>query len=88
MALVDANADRHGTRAMAEAYLQHLYSDEGQALAARHFYRPAVSSAWARCAADFPAQATFNIDAKFGGWQRAHAAHFADGASFDQIYLR
>ena len=88
VALVDANADRHGTRAMAEAYLQHLYSDEGQALAARHFYRPAVSSAWARCAADFPAQATFNIDAKFGGWQRAHAAHFADGASFDQIYLR
>ena len=88
VALVDANADRHGTRAMAEAYLQHLYSDEGQALAARHFYRPAVSSAWERCAADFPAQATFTIDAVFGGWQRAHAAHFAEGASFDQIYLR
>ena len=88
VALVDANADRHGTRAMAEAYLRHLYSDEGQALAARHFYRPAVSSAWVRCAADFPAQATFTIDAVFGGWQRAHAAHFAEGASFDQIYLR
>ena len=88
VALVDANVDRHGTRALAEAYLQHLYSDEGQALAARHFYRPAVSSAWARCAADFPAQATFTIDAVFGGWQRAHAAHFSEGASFDQIYMR
>jgi sulfate/thiosulfate-binding protein len=88
VAVIDANAKRHGTLALAEAYLRHLYSDEGQALAARHFYRPAVSSAWERCAADFPAQPTFTIDEVFGGWQRAHAAHFAENATFDQIYLR
>lgn len=87
VALVDVNADRHGTRAAAEAYLRHLYSEEGQMLAARHFFRPAVTSVWARCAADFPAQPTFTVDAVFGGWRRAHAEHFAEGGSFDRIHL-
>jgi sulfate/thiosulfate transport system substrate-binding protein len=86
VAIVDRNVDRHGTRAVAQAYLEFLYSPEGQELAARNFYRPRDPAVAARHAARFPKVELFTIDAVFGGWQKAQAAHFADGGVFDQIY--
>ncbi len=87
VAVIDQNVDRHGTRKIAEAYLRFLYSPEGQALAAKNFYRPRVvdgidSAALAR----FPEVEMFTIDDVFGGWSKAQATHFADGGMFDQIY--
>ena len=87
VAVVDKNVDRKGTRAVAEAYLQYLYSEEGQDIAGRHFYRPAVSDkAKAKYAKQFPKLHLFTIDEAFGGWAQAAKAHFADGAAFDRIY--
>ena len=89
VAVVDRNVDRKGTRAVAEAYLQHLYSEEGQDIAGKHFYRPAVSQkAQAKYARQFPKLNLFTIDQAFGGWDKAGREHFADGGSFDQIYTR
>jgi sulfate/thiosulfate transport system substrate-binding protein len=85
VAVVDRNADRHGTRAIAEAYLKFLYSPEGQAIEARHFYRPRSPQAAQPFAAQFPRVNTFTIDAMFGSWRQAQAKFFADGAIFDQI---
>jgi sulfate transport system substrate-binding protein len=84
VAVVDKNVDKHGTRAVAEAYLKFLYTPEAQALAARHHYRP--RDAKAAATAPLPAIKLFTIDQVFGGWQKAQATHFADGAIFDQIY--
>jgi sulfate transport system substrate-binding protein len=84
--VVDRVVDRKGTRAAAEAYLQYLYSPEGQEIIARHFYRPRLPDVAARHAAAFAALQLFTIDEAFGGWQNAQAAHFADGGTFDQIY--
>lgn len=87
--VVDKNVDRKGTRAVAEEYLKYLYSEEGQDIAGRHFYRPAVSEkAKAKYAQQFPRLELFTVDAAFGGWEQAAREHFADGASFDQIYTR
>ncbi len=87
VAVVDKNVDKKGTRAVAEAYLQYLYSEEGQDIAGRHFYRPAVSDkAKAKYAKQFPKLNLFTIDEAFGGWAQAAKAHFADGAAFDRIY--
>jgi sulfate/thiosulfate-binding protein len=86
VAVVDRNVDRHGTRAVAEAYLQFLYGAEGQELAARNFYRPRDPAVAAKHAARFPKIELFTVDAVFGGWSKAQAAHFADGGVFDQIY--
>ena len=81
--------DARGTRAVAQAYLQYLYSEEGQDIAGRNFYRPAASArAQARYAGQFPKLNLFTVDQAFGGWEQATRAHFADGASFDQIYSR
>ena len=89
VAVIDRNVDRKGTRAVAEEYLRYLYSEEGQDIAGRNFYRPAVSAkAQARYAKQFPKLNLFSIDQAFGGWGPADKAHFADGASFDQIYSR
>jgi sulfate/thiosulfate-binding protein len=88
VALVDRNADKHGTRAVAQAYLEYLYSPEGQEIAARHHYRPRSAEAARRHAAEFARLRLFTVDELFGGWRRAQAAHFADGALFDQIYQR
>jgi len=85
VALIDRNVDKHGTRAVADAYLHFLYTPEGQAIAAKHHYRPRDAKAGA-AAAPFPKIKLFTIDEVFGGWQKAQAAHFADGALFDQIY--
>jgi sulfate transport system substrate-binding protein len=86
VAVVDKVVDRRGTRAAAEAYLKYLYSEEGQEIAARHYYRPRLESVAAKHAAQFPKIALFTIDEAFGGWQKAQKTHFADGGTFDQIY--
>jgi sulfate/thiosulfate transport system substrate-binding protein len=84
--LVDKVADRHGTRKVAQAYLEYLYSPEGQDIAGRHYYRPRLEGAAAKYAAQFGKVNLFTIDETFGGWQKAQATHFADGGIFDQIY--
>ncbi|MFL6693067.1 MAG: sulfate ABC transporter substrate-binding protein [Ramlibacter sp.] len=87
VAVVDKNVDRKGTRAVAEAYLQYLYTEEGQDIIGKNFYRPAVSQkAQAKYAKQFPKITLFTIDQGFGGWSKADKEHFADGGSFDQIY--
>jgi sulfate/thiosulfate-binding protein len=83
---VDRVVDKRGTRAVAQAYLGYLYSEEGQEIAARHFYRPRLAKVAARHAAHFAKVTLFSIDELFGGWQKAHARHFADGGVFDEIY--
>ncbi len=86
--LVDNVAKKHGTTDVAKGYLEYLYSPEGQRLAAKHFYRP-VSPEYADPAdiARFPEVNLFTIDELFGGWQQAQKIHFADGGTFDQIYM-
>jgi sulfate/thiosulfate-binding protein len=87
--VVDKNADRKGTRPVAEAYLKYLYSDEGQDIAGKNFYRPAVSEkAKAKYAKQFPKIKLFSIEEAFGSWDQVATTHFADGAVFDQIYTR
>jgi sulfate transport system substrate-binding protein len=86
VAVVDKVVDRRGTRALAEAYLQYLYSPEGQEIAARRHYRPRDEKVAARFAGHFATVKLFTIDEVFGGWQKAQKAHFADGGIFDQIY--
>jgi sulfate transport system substrate-binding protein len=87
VAVVDKVVDRRGTRAVAEAYLQYLYTREGQEIAAKHHYRPRDAAVAARHAQRFPPLKLVTIET-FGGWDAAHAAHFADGGSFDRIYGR
>ncbi|HWX47320.1 MAG TPA: sulfate ABC transporter substrate-binding protein [Roseomonas sp.] len=84
VAVVDRIAERHGTRALAEAYLGHLYSPEGQALAAKHFYRPRDTQVLAANAALFPRLELVTVG-DFGGWREAQRRHFADGALFDRM---
>jgi sulfate transport system substrate-binding protein len=86
VAVVDRNVDKHGTRAVAEAYLRFLYTDEGQELAVKNHYRPRTAAVAAKHAADFPKIKLFTIDKVFGGWAKAQATHFGDGGTFDQIY--
>ncbi|MDB5937071.1 MAG: sulfate transporter subunit [Massilia sp.] len=86
VSVVDKVADKRGTRKVAEAYLQYLYSDEGQEIAAKHYYRPAVEKFAKKHADQFPKIKLFTIDEVAGGWTRAQKAHFADGGVFDQIY--
>ena len=84
--VVDKVAGKHGTRDVARAYLEYLYTETGQEIAARHFYRPRLASVAAKHASQFPKVELVTVDDVFGGWKKAHAAHFADGALFDQIY--
>jgi sulfate transport system substrate-binding protein len=86
VAVVDRVVDRRGTRAAAQAYLEHLYSPEGQEIAARHFYRPRDPEVAARHAARFARVELVTIEAVSGGWRKAQAVHFGDGGVFDQIY--
>ncbi|MDL2716228.1 MAG: sulfate ABC transporter substrate-binding protein [Acidobacteriota bacterium] len=85
VALVDRNADKHGTRAAAQAYLEFLYTDEGQTIVAKHYYRPRAAGVLARHAMEFPKISLFTIDEVFGGWKKAQRAHFEDGGIFDQL---
>ena len=84
--VVDRVVDRRGTRKAAQAYLEYLYSEEGQEIAAREFYRPRMEKVAKKYASQFPQVNLFTVDDAFGGWRKAHEAHFADGAIFDQIY--
>jgi sulfate/thiosulfate-binding protein len=86
VAVVDKVVDKRGTRKVAEAYLKFLYSEEGQEIAAKNYYRPISESAAKKYAAQFPKLKLLTIDDTFGGWAKAQKAHFADGGSFDQIY--
>ena len=86
VAVVDKNVDDHGTRKVAEAYLQFLYSPEGQEIAAKNFYRPTDPAVAAKYKSQFPDIPMVTIDDTFGGWQEAQKKHFADGGIFDQIY--
>jgi sulfate/thiosulfate transport system substrate-binding protein len=86
VAVVDKVVAKKGTKAVAEAYLQFLYTPAGQEIAAKHHYRPRDANVAARYAATFAKVQLFTIDQAFGGWQTAQKAHFADGGSFDQIY--
>jgi sulfate transport system substrate-binding protein len=88
VALVDKVVDKRGTRAVAQAYLDHLYSAEGQEIAARNFYRPVDAAVAARYSKQFPKISMFTVDEVFGGWAKAQRTHFADGGVFDQIYTR
>ena len=87
VSIVDKVVDKHGTRKVAQAYLDYLYTPEGQDIAARNFYRPRLDAVAAKYAKQFPKVNLFTIDSVFGGWQKAQTTHFADGGVFDQIYL-
>jgi sulfate/thiosulfate-binding protein len=86
VAVVEKVADKHGTLDVARAYLDYLYSQNGQEIAARHFYRPRDPAVAARRNNPFTKVNLFTIDEAFGGWQKAQATHFVDGGVFDQIY--
>ncbi|MFY0665347.1 MAG: sulfate ABC transporter substrate-binding protein [Natronospirillum sp.] len=83
--VVDVNVDRKGTRAVAEAYLQGLYTDHAQRLAGKHYYRPSNSAIAAEFSEQFPTVNSFGIDEVFGGWEKAQNEHFNDGGRFDDI---
>ncbi len=86
VAMVDKVADRRGTRAVAQAYLEYLYTPQGQEIAARHYFRPRLAAAAAKFDAPLPKIKLFTIDKVFGGWQKAQKTHFDDDGVFDQIY--
>jgi sulfate/thiosulfate transport system substrate-binding protein len=87
VAVVEKNVARHGTAAVAKAYLDFLYTPAGQELAAKSYYRPRDPKVAARYDARFPKVKLVTIDAVFGGWQKAQPTHFGDGGVFDQIYV-
>lgn len=80
--IVEKNAKRRGTEALAKAYLEYLYTPEGQEIAARNFYRPRLETVAEKHAKDFPKLNLFTVDEVFGGWQKAHKTHFAYGGVF------
>src|SRR5919109_2028845 len=86
VALVDKVVNRRGTRAIAQAYLEYLYTPEGQEIAAKHYYRPRLATAEKKYSGKFPKVKLFTIDEVFGGWSKVQKAHFDDGGIFDQIY--
>ena len=86
VSVVDKVVDKRGTRKVAQAYLEFLYSAEGQDIAARHYYRPRQADVLAKYAAQFPNVPVFTIDEVFGGWTKAQHLHFDDGGIFDKIY--
>jgi sulfate transport system substrate-binding protein len=88
VAVVDKVVDKRGTRAVAQAYLEYLYSPEGQDIAGKNFYRPTDPKAAAKYAKQFPDIKLFDINTVFGGWNKAQKTHFADGGVFDQIYTK
>jgi sulfate transport system substrate-binding protein len=85
--IVDKVVDKKGTRNVAQAYLEYLYTPEGQEIAAKNYYRPRLDSVATKYAATFPKIKLVTIDEVFGGWQKAQKTHFADGGVFDQIYV-
>jgi len=88
VAIVDKIAEKHGTTKVAQAYLEYLYSDEGQEIIAKHHYRPRSEKVAAKYASAFPKLPLYSVDDLFGGWRKAQQTHFADGGVFDQIYKK
>ena len=88
VALVDRVADKRGTRKVAQAYLEYLYTPEAQEIIGKHFYRPIDAAVAARFDKQFPKLNLVTVDDTFGGWQKAQKTHFVDGAVFDQIFTR
>ncbi|EJW14805.1 sulfate ABC transporter substrate-binding protein [Paenibacillus alvei] len=88
VSVVDKTVDKRGTRKVAEAYLTYLYSEEGQEIAAKHYYRPRLEAVAAKHTSQFPELKLLTMQDDFGGWEEAHQKHFADGALFDQIYKK
>ena len=88
VSLVDKNARKHDTAEVANAYLEYLYTPEGQEIAAKHYFRPQSKAVLVKYAKQFPKLNLFTIEQAFGGWAKADKEHFADGGSFDQIYTR
>jgi len=88
VAVVDKVVKKKGTEEVAKAYLEYLYSDEAQNIIGKNYYRPTSEKAKAKYASFFPKVELFTIDEAFGGWTKAAATHFADGGTFDQIYLK
>ena len=86
VAVVDKNVDKHGTRKVAEAYLNYLYTPAAQAIIAQNYYRPVDPAAAAKYTGNFAKLSLFTIDRNFGGWKQAQATHFNDGGIFDQIF--
>ena len=87
VALVDAVVDRKGTRMVAEAYLDYLYSTEGQDIVARNFFRPTAPDVMERYVQQFPAMRMFTVDSAFGGWDQAQKQHFNDGGTYDRLFV-
>ncbi len=88
VAVVDKVVDKRGTRKQAEAYLQYLFSPEGQDIIAKHHFRPRNEAVLKKYAAQFPAIRTFTVEGRLGGWEAVQKTHFADGALYDQIVTR
>jgi sulfate/thiosulfate transport system substrate-binding protein len=88
VSVVDKVVDKRGTRKVAEAYLQYLYSPEGQDIAGKHYYRPRDAKVAAKYGKQFGKVNLFTIDEQFGGWAKAQKTHFSDGGVFDQIYAK
>lgn len=86
VAVVDKNVQKHGTQKLATAYLEYLYTPQGQDIVARNFYRPRLQEVGAKYKDVFPSILLFTIDDVFGGWKKAQSRHFADNGVFDQIY--
>ncbi len=86
MVWVDRNVARHHTEAVSRAYLEYLYSDAGQELAAKHYFRPKNPDVQAKYASRFKPLELFTVDEVAGSWDKAQKAHFSDGGIFDQIY--
>ena len=86
--VVDKFAKKHGTELVAKAYLEYLYSEEGQEIAAKNYYRPTLDSVTKKYANQFPKVNLVKIDEQFGGWAKAQKTHFNDGGTFDQIYQK
>lgn len=88
VAIVEKNAEKHGTLETAKAYLKSLYSDAAQEIIAKHGYRPRSATILKKYESKFPKLDLITVDGHFGGWHKAQKDHFADGASFDQLYVK
>ena len=86
VAVIDRNTQRKGTEAVAKAYLEYLYSPDGQEIAARNFYRPRLPDIAAKYKNQFVDVRLVTIDEAFGGWAKAQPKHFGEGGTFDRIY--
>lgn len=86
--IIDKIVDKRGTRAVAQAYLEYLYTEEGQEIAAKNYYRPTLEKVAAKYEKNFPKVNLIKIDDVFGGWQKAQKTHFSDGGVFDKIYQK